>query len=436
MARITTSCLLVTALAAGAAHAGTVYVPAPGPSTLGGSSYEVQVSVTNTAPDARNAQQVLLTIDTDGTQRSGTPTTVQVQGGRTALVKPAAAFRGLLELSGGGELRYTARLAGTGPGRLGVNLPVITSDNLIRAGLSATLQGLLSGSGRAANLTVVNLAHVASQCSATLRRADGTEILSATFLLKALSQRTFSDVFTGAALSEARAAVSCNGDFFLFALLTDAATGEISYVGPSASGESLLRQPGEAPGCPANATCFEAKGIVHQPTTPANAVKRVTFTPVAGTYRRIRLTMDVLVSGFASSNPAANHMLFWLVKDRNFNMFGLGLLRGPDAHQAVLRHGVGVTHANKARIIEPFTTVVGRTYHFDYVYDTSLQLAELTISDSTGVIQRVSGTPNVGSFSFNGSEKIVVDLGFPGTNPDEAPSFGWIWRDLHVELSK
>src|SRR6185295_20287291 len=96
MARSVVRCLLLLAAlgAAGVAHAGTVYVPAPGLSTLGGSTYEVQVSITNTALAARDTKQTLLANDTDGTVRSGTPSTVQVQPGRTAVVKAAATFRG------------------------------------------------------------------------------------------------------------------------------------------------------------------------------------------------------------------------------------------------------------------------------------------------------------------------------------------------------
>lgn len=436
MFRRTLAPCLLLALAAGAAHAGTVYVPSPGPSALGGATYEVQVSVTNTAPDARDVKQTLLTLDTDGTQRPTPPVTVQVQGSRSAVVKPGASFRGLLELSGGPELRYTARLAGTGPGRLGVYLPVITSDNLIRAGQSVALQGLLSGAGRATDLTLVNVAQAASQCTVTLTRADGTAIGSpATFNLQPLSQKTIGNIFTSGDFTEVRATVSCTREFFTFALLTDAATGEISYVGPGGSGESLLRLPGEGPTCPPTAACFEVKGVVHQPT-PAFAVKRVIFTPVPGTYTKIRMTMDVFVSGFWADNPAALHMLFWLVKDKNINMFGYGTFRGPSTDQAILRHGIGLTHPQKIKVVEPFTAVPGKTYHLDYLYDTATATVELAISDNGVVVQRLTSSPNVGSFTFKAGEKIVIDLGFPGTNPDEAPTFGWVYRDLHLELSK
>ncbi len=439
MRRSTVPCLVLAMLGTAAvAHAGTVYVPAPGVSTLGGSTYEVQISLTNTAVAAREVKQVLLANDSDGTQRTGAPSTVTVQPGRTAVVKATPSFKGLVELSGGGELRYAARLVGTGPGRMGVYLPVITSDNMIKAGQAIALQGLLSGSGRTTSLTVVNLAHQAAQCTASLKRTDGTDIIAgSTFAMKPLSHRVFGDVFTGAAVTEAHAVVTCNREFFAFVHLADAATGELSYIGPSGSGESLLRLPGEAPGCPVTAACFDVKGIVHAPTTPANAVRRVVFNPVPGTYKKIRLTMDVTAGNFSSENPAALHMLFWLVKDKNFNMFGYASFRGPATNQALLRHGIGLTHPNKIRVVQPITIVPGKTYRLDYTYDTALQVVDLAIAEAgTSTVTHLLSAPNVGSFSFGATEKIVIDMGFPGTNPDEAATFGWTYRDLHVELYK
>ena len=427
---------LLVLCAAGAAHAGTVYVPVPGPGTLGGSNYEVQISVSNNATAAREVRQISLGTDTDGVaQRPATPSTIQVQPGRTAVVKPAAAFRGLVELTGGGELRYAARMVGTGPGRLGVYLPVITSDNLVRAGATATLQGLVSGSGRNSDITLANLAQTASQCTVTLTRADGSVIGAPVIPMKPLSTRTFPNVFTDNN-TEVRATATCTREFFVFALLTDAATGELSYVGPSGSGESLLSLPGQGAVCPPGVSCFDIRGVVHAPTTAANAVKRVNFTPVPGTYKKIRLTMDVTVGNWSAVDSTAIHMLFWLVKDRNFNMFGFASLRGPGGDQAVLRHGIGLTHPQKFRIIQPFVAQTGRTYHLDYTFDTTTSFLELAISEGGAVVQRLTGAPNVNGFGFNPGENIVIDMGFPGTTPAEGPSFGWVYRDLHVELSK
>lgn len=430
-------CLLLAAFAAaGAAQAGTVYVPVPGPGALGGSSYEVQVSITNPTALAAEVKQVLLINDTDGTPRPAPPSTVTIQAGRTTVVKPGAAFRGLLELTGGDDLRYSARIVGTGPGRLGVYLPVITSENLIGAGKTAFLQGLISGSGRASDVVLVNVAQVASQCTAALNRADGSAVVApVTLALKPLSSLLIKDVFAGGNAVDARVSLSCTKEFFAFALLSDAATGELAYIGPAASGASTLRVPGQGAICPPTAFCFDTKGVVHQPST-ATPVKRVIYTPQPGTYSKIHMTLDVTVGPWWPTNPAALHMLFWLVKDKNFNMFGYGSLRGPATDQALLRHGIGLTHPQKIKVVQPFAPIAGRTYRLDYTYDTKTPFVELAIYDGATVVQRLTSLPNVGSFSFGAGENILVDMGFPGTNPDEAPTFGWVYRDLHLELFK
>jgi hypothetical protein len=150
--------------------------------------------------------------------------------------------------------------------------------------------------------------------------------------------------------------------------------------------------------------------------------------------------MDVTAGPWWPQDPRALHMLFWLVKDKNLNMFGYATFRGPGTVQpaniALLRHGIGLTHPQKIKVIQPFAAVPGKVYHLDYVYDTRTNFLELAISEGGAVVQRLTDKPNVGSFAFNGSEKILVDMGFPGTTPDEAPTFGWTYRDLHVELYK
>ena len=84
------SLLLASLCAAGVAHAGTVYVPSPGLGSIGGSAYEVQVSVSNTAAAAGEVKQALLATNTDGTQRSTPATTVipsHASGARHASAK-------------------------------------------------------------------------------------------------------------------------------------------------------------------------------------------------------------------------------------------------------------------------------------------------------------------------------------------------------------
>ena len=88
VAPLVRSLLLAALCAAGAAHAGTVYVPSPGLAPVGGATYEVQISITNTGAAVSDVKGTLLATDTDGVQRPTPPSTVTVQAGRTSVVKP------------------------------------------------------------------------------------------------------------------------------------------------------------------------------------------------------------------------------------------------------------------------------------------------------------------------------------------------------------
>jgi hypothetical protein len=422
---------------AGAAQAGTVYIPVPGNATVGTASYQVQVAVANTGAQTVNLKQVLLPTDTDGTQRPNPPGTTQILAGRTTVLQPGAAFKGLLEISGDSTVSYTARLAGSGPGRMGVYLPVITSSNQVPAGQTAVLQGLLSGSGRSADLDLVNLSPTASQCTATLTQTDGTVIgTPATFALKPLSHRSIGNIFSGGSASEVRAAVTCTGSFFAFALVSDAATGEITYVGPAGSGTSTLTLPGQPAACPDGATCFDAKGIVHQPT-PANPVHRVQFPAPAGIAKRLRMSLDVTVGPWYPNDPMGKHLIYWFVVNRNFDMAGMLYFRGPTASTALVRHGMELTHPQKLKIEQPFAAVIGHTYHCDNDYDMARRVYTVTVTDlTTGqVAVTLTGVPNVSSFPLKATDNFLIDMGFPeGVNVDEVPSFGWTYANVHVEV--
>lgn len=435
---IVRSVFLVMLSVAGASHAGTGYVPLPGITTVGGASYEVQVSVTNSSAQPRQVKQYIIATDTDGTQRPGQPVSLQVQGNRTVVLKPGAS-RGLFELDGTSEMRFSARLAGLGEkGALGIQLPVITSENVKRANQAATLLGLVANGTRTTDLVVSNLGKQAAQCTVDLRRADGSVIGStSTISLKALSHRHFTNIFNGLAsgITEARAVVSCNKEFYAHAFLADSATGEIAVIGPAGTGDSTLAPPGAAPVCGSNAFCYDARGIVHQPT-PGNPVKRVTFTAQPGTFSRIRMTMEVTVGDFFPSDPDGKHLIYWFVINNNKDMPGMLYFRGPNQYTALVRHGIRLTHPEKLKIVKSFQAVPGRTYKVENDYDMGRGVYTVTITEAgSGNVKAVlTGRPNVSQVTLASTDRFIIDMGFPeGKVPDEVPSYGWTYRDIHIE---
>ncbi|HYN23318.1 MAG TPA: hypothetical protein VE078_20335 [Thermoanaerobaculia bacterium] len=437
-------CLVAFALGSAAARAGTVYVPLPGLTQAGSASYEAEITIANAAGTTASVNQVLLAVDSDGTQRPFGPAALQVLGNRTSIVKPGAAFRGLLELSGSPNLRYGARLAGKGAaGALGVALPVVTSENVKAAGGSLALQGLTSTSTRSTHLMLANLAKFAAQCTWSLVRADGTALGAATIVnLKPLSSVFRSDVLAGlvdaAGLTDARASVSCNREFFAYALLTDSATGEVAVVEPSGSGESALTVPGAEPECPTGATCLAAKGVVHKPT-PALPVGRVSFAAPAGVATRLRLTLDVTVGPWFAADPDGKHLIFWFVINKNQDMPGMLYFRGPDAYTALARHGIANKHADKIKIVKPFQATPGRTYRVVNDYDMGGGKYTVTITDLlTGELKAtLDGTPNATKVTLKAGDRFLIDMGFPeGAIPDEVPTFNWTYSDVRLEVYK
>jgi hypothetical protein len=439
MSRSLSICVLASSLLASAAWAGTVYVPLPGVSQVGTTAYEAEVAATNMTATAANTNQVLLSNDTDGTQRPGQPSVLQVPASRTVIAKPGATFRGLLELSGSPNLRYAARLAGNG---MDVALPVITSDNMKAANGSLVLQGLTRTTNRATHLALVNLGKFASTCTVTLLRADGSSLGAAsTAQLKPLSQRYFQDVFSvvpGAAeQSDIRAAVSCTREFYAYALLTDSTTGEVAVVEPSGSGESSLSVPGAEPECPAGATCYAAKGVIHK-ATKEKPVARVTFVNTkAGTATRLKLTLDVTVGDWFAADPDAKHLVYWFVINKNQDMPGMLYFRGPDEYTALARHGIALKHPQKLKITAPFQAVPGRTYRVVNDYDMGKGTYTITVMDlASGEIKAtLTDAPNVAKYTLKTTDKLLIDLGFPeGVTEDEVPGYNWTWSDVRVEV--
>lgn len=445
---LVSSVLLAALCAMGTAHAGTVYVPLPGQTTAGTTTYEVQVSVANTAAAPATVNEALLPSDADGTQRTGVTTgSLAVNGGQTSVVKPGATFSGLLELAGAADFRYSARLVNVAAGGLGVDLPLITSSSVTKANGKLSVQGLITDAARTVDVALVNLATAGSQCTVSFSRSNGSALGAvATVTLKPLSHRYFINVLAGlvdaSGVADARAQVSCTQDFYSYAVLKNGTTGELALVQPAASGESALGGSGGTPpptggGCGSTGvTCFDAKGIVHQPT-PVNPVGRMTFTIPQGTYRRFKMSIDVTVGPWYAPDPAGKTLIYWFVIDKNIDMPGLLYFRGPGSggYTALARHGMGLTHPQKLKIVKPFQAQIGHTYHVDNDYDMGGHSYVITITDkSSGEVTVLSGAPNVSLYTTKAGQHFIIDMGFhENAVPDEVPTYNWVYQNIHIE---
>ena len=318
-------------------------------------------------------------------------------------------------------------------------------------GSAVVLRGLPVSAATSTNLGFVNLAPAANRCSLAVVGGDGTSLMPSTsWTLRAFEERPFLDLFEGLtdALEgvEATATVSCEGAFSTFAVLADRQgetqrTIAAEKAAPAVAAD-LAATAMEKALCGPGAICFDAAGVVHEPGPPPGPpqpVGRVTFAAPAGQAKRFVMSMDVKVGPWYPQEPSGKHLIYWFVINKNIDMPGLLYFRGPGKYEAFARHGVGLTHPNKIKVIKKWKAEVGRTYHVVNDYDMAGNRYTVTITDAqTGAVEVVlSSRPNVSSYAVKAGSKFIVDMGFyPGKVPTEVPSYGWIYRDLHIEVYK
>ena len=177
---------------------------------------------------------------------------------------------------------------------------------------------------------------------------------------------------------------------------------------------------------------LELPGLVHR-ATRARPVRRVALDVPPGTYRRVVLEVTVTHGGWSERRPSGTHNLFWLARDRNRDLLGYANLRG--RNRIFLRHGLGQRQPAKARRERGFRWPPGATYRLRYVYDTAARRIRLEVLDGGRKLTSLEHVPNVAALTFGARQRLVVDLGFTGTdNPNEPASIGWSWSDLLLEI--
>jgi hypothetical protein len=436
--RVLSGVLLLLGFAtAQAVHAGTTYVSLPGNTTVGGVSYETQITVTNSGGQQRTLNYLQLATEVDGTKRNGiNPTPLAVAAGRTSVLKPAGNARGLLELSGPTGLQFSARMVRTGSNAgLGVELPVITSDNMGVANEELVVQGLQGSATRSTDLIFVNLGQAAASCTASVLRADGSLAFpTATFPLPALSHRHFSNVFAGVqgGVVDGRAEVTCTTDFYVYAQMIDNATGEFAIASPSGSSDSALTTPGEAPTCNNGAVCYVFPGLVHT-STNSNPDRSLVLTPPLAAYSSVKIRLDVQLGPWNRPNSAAHGVLYF-VRNRNKDMYANIFLRGPGGNNVTLRHGFGQVHGDKAKIERGFAAQPGQTYTFDYEFNPVKKLIVLRVSQNGQTLLELTDRPNVNRVHIEQGDKVIIGLSNPGITSVEPASIGWKYSNIKVEF--
>lgn len=432
--RLTAIAVAVAALVAAPLAAATVYVPALDSAARPDGSHndtELWVSNSGALPLWLTAGRAGVTVD--GASRVLVPAgrSIDIRG----LARPGAddllAFA-LPDSDIDVEAQLLTRGAGTASA---ARLPVITAADALTAGTPVLLGASTHAGAVLDGLGVVNLGAQAAQCEATLVAGDGSPVggpVSVAVAARAMTYRRDLLARAGAAGAEGlRATVRCDQPFYAFTALRGAADGAYQFLTPSRGATS-----GDGIACTNGTICYDFPGVdlVASTQTPTRAIL---LDPPDGSYRRVTVHLEVEIHGWTPPLNGA-HGILYMIRDKNRDMFANVFLQGPapNGNALVLRHGFNQTHPEKAKFRVKFSPKDGQTYAFDYVYDTGARMLALTVTGPNGQrLLQISDKPNIDSIDIAPGQLIHIGLSNPGTTYNEPTSTGWIYENLHVELT-
>lgn len=440
-------------LAVSPSMAGTVYVPIPKANEGDGSTQAVEVWVSNTGATQRPFTTTFLKAESDGTKRDGAPPppTNRIPGGRLFFINNAGANgeAGLLEVDATPELHVEARLKSVAAGGAlsFSSVPIISSDNLVSGGDTATLLGLSrDGAGGHTDLAVVNLGQQSTQCQVKLFRADATQIGGTSVVtLKPLSTRLFDDalgILGEQQAADVRAQVACDAPFFAYATLFNPRQSQLVFVTPAASGSSALTVPGKPGGAPVDpgALLYELPGFIHEPTQ-GNEAREFTI-PVANALvlKKLVVDMDFVPGPWNTSKVPGNHALVWIYRGRyrsgtivNVNAFG------PGKFAIKMNQNVDMPAGHVTAKEAPLTVEQGQLYHLHYEYNAETNRVSFEVSQNGVVLAAATmdGTAKNGRLNIPSTSEAPLKLQFGhmrGQEGPEIPSYRWKYSNLRVQL--
>lgn len=432
------------------AHAGRVYVPILDRAGSAGSQHQTEIWVVNNGAEERRYAATFLAAGTNGTSRQGESPRSAVLGGRTGrLVNLAAAGTfGMVELDAAPQLLIDARLVNTPASGAASStaVPVISSDNALAAGTTAYLVGLArTSAGLVADLDLVNLGDAAMQCTVSFHRADGSQISSnavVTFL--PLSLRHFADalgLLGQTQISDARAAVTCNQQFFAFATLFDPAAAHTSFVFPAASGASTLGGDDTTtpPPPPGNAIVFTAPGLLHKPTRGNES--RAVGVPVSGPLSLSRLVVEweVVPGPWNPVNTAGAHLCGWLHRGtfRSNTLFNVNAF-GPNRGEVKNNQNVDLPRGGVTNDIASLALAQGTRYKIRGVYDAAGGTVTVTFSTGGQTLATIQHAASAaGGILTVPPTGLVMHFGHSFAQQaggQELPTYGWEYHNLRVEM--
>jgi hypothetical protein len=422
--------LIALAASVAPALAGEVYVPFASNRSIDGTTYQTKVWVTNTGTAARQFEVRFISQNVDGTQGADATTKLNVPGGGTLLLGSVApnGSLGVVEISGAPQIVVNARLDAIGSNGAilsSTNVPAIGAGNVIKKGSTAHLQGLeLTNRGTLSDFGLMNLSNAAAQCTIKAWRSNGAQISQTSVVtLQPLSTRHFENVLNilgEQSVSDTRVEVSCDQQFFPYAVVFKPGGPETSFVTSSFALDTDLVS---GVGNTAGTVVFEVPGT-YLHAKPGDSFKQFDIPLVEGVrYKKATVEFDVYVDKFPNGIFAGVTAL--RRTDRTL-FYGL-VVRGARS-KAILDMGVDddVVQGNsgpwKAR----------SNYHLVFEYDIPTSTLTFKTFRGGSLVETLRGRINHFDLSKNG-KLVRVDFGQTGV-ADGAyfPPIGWKYSNLKV----
>ena len=437
MNRIAFPLLALAALGAPLA-ASVTYVPAAMDTTTGGVHLRSEIWVANPDPLTQGVTTYFIGAGTDGTVRpEGDPPVTFVLGGATALLPTAAPLtRGLLEIGGAPALSTRATIASLSGETVlhRVEMPMLSSRNALDAGATAWLVGLSDDASTSTSVGVINLAKVATTCSASAYGAAGEiYVQNVVFGLPPLTMAQFDDVYAllgqSSVAAGARISITCDQLYWSYALRVAAPGGELEFFAPavsilastltppSTSQDREFSLPGEFLDCNAGNADFRFD-------LPFEAEEE---------FQKVEIQFDVYVSGWDPDKPDGWHTVLWFNNGPDWDQMGayMNLLPGTNKVKLQSNFGDG-TDFQKSPV--PGT---GEWYHVLWESNLSGEHAFYykIVRISNGVT--VNGALVDNSYTrFFAEPGGFVSLGTQTSDGPESHTYGWKFKDLHVKYFK
>ena len=435
-----TSLLFALCAVAAPAFAGQVFIPLASNRTVGGGvTYRTKVWVSNPAAVDRQAATAFIEQGTDGTAQKTGAGQIQVPAGTTVLIASAApsSQTGMLQISGGDELRVSARVEAIGPdGALlsSAGVPAVSTENALAGGSVAHLQGLgRTAAGAVTNFALLNLSNQAATCTVSAFRADGTQIAhTANVGMPALATRGFDDAFGilgEPQIADGRFEATCDEQFYAYATVLQADGSQTDFVEPSQAMAGTLVSDAPSP-APRGAVTLNVPGVFLHATNSGSFISYNLAALPGVAYNQATVEFDLTIHNF-------NKILLFT---------GVHSFRRPNKNRKdrVLYYALQLVNRNSKTVLDlgvqdmiargPGPWKSGHTYHLKFTYDVSQRQVRLDVAENGQHTYSISGAALHLDLSAN-ENPLTVDFGQTGIGDGAyGPPLGWIYANLNVVL--